>query len=151
MSRAPGFSQTEGMEIARSSRAAARWCVHLGLMVTALVALVFEPILTIHIVVGLTFSVLVVAHLAQRRRVSLKLLTRLGRLRTLYRPGARRALADALLALVTVGMLVSGFWDWSLGHPTRIRWHAITGIVLAVLLVVHTVRRWARLRSSQIR
>jgi hypothetical protein len=151
MSRAPVFSQTEGMEIARSSRAAARWCVHLGLMVTALVALVFEPILTIHIVVGLTFSVLVVAHLAQRRRVSQKLLTRLGRLRTLYRPGARRALADALLALVTVGMLVSGFWDWSLGHPTRIRWHAVTGIVLAVLLVVHTVRRWARLRSSQIR
>ena len=120
-------------------------------MVTALVALVFEPILTIHIVVGLTFSVLVVAHLAQRRRVSLKLLTRLGRLRTLYRSGARRALADALLALVTVGMLVSGFWDWSLGHPTRIRRHAITGIALAVLLVVHTVRRWARLRSSQIR
>ena len=151
MSLAPVFFQTAGMETVRSRRAVARWCVHLGLIVTALVALVLEPILTIHIVVGLIFSVLVVAHLAQRRQVSVKLLTRLGRFRTLHRPGGRRAIADVLLALVTIGMLVSGFWDWSLGHPTRIRWHAITGIVLAVFLVVHTVRRRVRLRSSQIR
>lgn len=151
MSRPPGFFQTAGMETVRSRRAVARWSVHLGLIMTALVALVFEPILTIHIVVGLIFSVLVAAHLVQRRQVSAKLLGRLGRFRTLHRPGGRRAIADLLLALVTIGMLVSGFWDWSLGHPTRIRWHAITGIVLAVFLVFHTVRRRVRLRSSQIR
>ncbi len=71
--------------------------------------------------------------------------------RALARPAGRLALADALLAAVTVGMLVSGFRDWSAGHPTRIRWHAITGVVLAIALLVHTVRRWSRLRRSKVR
>ncbi|HEY5025960.1 MAG TPA: hypothetical protein VII76_13370 [Acidimicrobiales bacterium] len=135
----------------RPRRSAARWCVHLGLIVTASVSLVFETVLTIHIVVGLVFVALVVVHLFQRRRTSVMLAARLGRFRTLQSRGGRLALADAFLALVTAGMLVSGFWDWSLGHPTRIRWHAVCGIVLAVLLGVHTVRRRARLRSSQVR
>jgi hypothetical protein len=132
-------------------RGAYRWWVHLGLIVTAGVSLAFEPILTIHIVIGVFFAILVVVHLAQRRRVSAQLAARLLRVQTLYRPAGRRAVADALLATVTVGMLASGFWDWSLGHPTRIRWHAITGIVLAGFLLVHTLRRRARLRSSQVR
>jgi len=51
--------------------AAVRWLVHLGLVGTTIVSLVFEPlILTIHIVLGLAFAVLAVAHLIQRRRVS---------------------------------------------------------------------------------
>jgi len=48
-------------------------------------------------------------------------------------------------------MLVSGFWDWSAGHPTKIRWHAITGVMLAILLLAHTVRRRSRLRRSAVR
>lgn len=44
-------------------------------------------------------------------------------------------------------MLVSGFWDWFAGHPTKIRWHAITGVVLPV----HTARRRSRLRRSRVR
>jgi len=84
--------------------------------------------------------------------VSASLLARLTRLaRAPARPASRLALADALLAVITAGMLVSGFWDWFAGHPTRIRWHAITGIVLAILLLVHTVRRWSRLRRSDVR
>jgi hypothetical protein len=59
-------------------------------------------------------------------------------------------LADALLAVLTIAMLVSGFWDWSIGHPTRIRWHAVTGVVLAGLLLVHTIGRRSRLRSSNV-
>jgi len=113
-------------------RAAARWWVHLGLIVTASVSLAFETVLTLHIVIGLAFAVLVVTHLLQRRRASVMVASRLARFRSWHRPGGRLALADALLALVTVAMLVSGFWDWSLGHPTRIRWHALSGIVLAV-------------------
>ena len=92
MSRPLVIFQTEGMGSLRSRRAVARWCVHVGLIVTALVSLAFEPILTIHIVVGLIFSVLAVTHLAQRRQVSIKLLTRLGRFRTLHRP--RRPTCD---------------------------------------------------------
>ena len=109
----------------------------------------FEPlVLAIHIAVGLAFAVLASMHLTQRRRVSGRLLARV---RILARPAGRIALADLLLALVTVGMLVSGFWDWFAGHPTKIRWHAITGVVLAILLVAHTVRRRRRLRRSTVR
>lgn len=133
-------------------RAQNRWLVHLGLVVTVIISLVFEPlILTLHIAVGLVFAALVAAHLAQRRRVSVSLATRLMRVRVLHRPAGRLAMADALLAAVTIAMLASGFWDWFAGHPTRIRWHALTGIALAVLLLIHTLRRRKRLRRSQIR
>lgn len=130
-----------------------RWLVHLGLIATVIVSLVFEPlVLALHIALGLAFAVLAGAHLVQRRRVSARLLARLSRPgRSLTRPAGRLALADALLAVTTAGMLASGSWDWSAGHPTRIRWHAITGVVLAVLLVVHTARRRSRLRRSKVR
>jgi hypothetical protein len=129
-----------------------RWLVHLGLIVTVTVSLVFEPLmLTIHIAVGLAFAVLTGMHLAQRRRVSASLLARLVRVRALGRPSGRLALADALMAAITVGMLISGWWDWLAGHPTRIRWHALTGVALAVLLLIHTVRRRSRLRRSGVR
>jgi len=109
----------------------------------------FEPlVLAIHIAVGLAFAVLAGMHLVQRRRVSAGLLARV---RILARPAGRLALADLLLVLVTAGMLVSGFWDWFAGHPTKIRWHAITGVVLAILLLAHTVRRRRRLRRSAVR
>ncbi len=133
-------------------RAILRWLVHLGLIGPVVVSLGFEPlVLTIHIAVGLVFAALVGMHLAQRRRVSASLMARLGRVRALTRPAGRLALADTLLAVITVGMLVSGFWDWFAGHPTRIRWHAITGVVLAILLLIHTVRRRSRLRRSKVR
>jgi hypothetical protein len=128
-----------------------RWWVHLGLISTAIVSLAFEPILTLHIVFGLVFAVLVGVHLVQRRRITGKLASRLLRLRTLNRPLGRLAVADALLVTVTLAMLVSGFWAWSLGHPTRIRWHALSGLVLSGFLMVHTLRRRKRLHSSQVR
>jgi hypothetical protein len=52
---------------------------------------------------------------------------------------------------VTLVMLASGFWDLFVGHPTKIRWHAITGVLLAVTVVVHTLRRRSRLRASNVR
>src|ERR1035437_245761 len=124
---------------ARSSprRAYQRWLVHLGLLSTAVVSLLFEFVLTVHIVVGLTFCALVVAHLAQRRRTSNRLLRRLVRVTLLSQPQGRLALADLFLTAITLAMLVSGLWDWSIGHPTRVRYHAITGVVLAVVLLVH--------------
>lgn len=143
--RSPGRAGVPGAMV--------RWLVHLGLVGTTIVSLVVEPlILAIHIVLGLAFAVLAVAHLIQRRRVSARLLARLSRPgRTLAGPAGRLALADSLLAAMTAGMLVSGFWDWLTGHPTRIRWHAITGVALTVLLVAHTVRRRSRLRRSKVR
>ncbi len=144
-SRSPGRPGTPG--------ARARWLVHLGLIATVIVSLVFEPlVLAIHIAVGSAFAVLTGLHLVQRRRVSGRLLARLSRPgRSLAGRAGRLALADALLAAITAGMLASGFWDWAAGHPTRIRWHALTGVALAILLVVHTARRRSRMRRSKVR
>jgi hypothetical protein len=131
-------------------RSRRRWWVHLALIVTAAVSLAVEPVLTLHIVLGLLFVGFVAMHLIQRRRVSTTLVRRLRRLRNLPRPAGRLALADAALGALTLVMLGSGLWDWASGHPTRIRWHAITGVLLAAFLVVHTVRRRGRLRSSRV-
>ncbi len=128
-----------------------RWLVHLGLIVTAVVSVVLEPVLAIHIIVGLVFIALVIAHLVQRRRVSASLGRRLLRVGTYLQPAGRLALTDALLAALTTAMLTSGAWDWMAGHPTRIRWHALTGVVLLGFLLVHTMRRRGRLRSSRVR
>jgi hypothetical protein len=136
----------------KDRRALHRWLVHLGLIASLAVSLFFEPfVLVAHIAVGLVFAALVGLHLGQRRRVSVSLASRLLQVSAWRRPAGRLALADAFLAAVTAVMLVSGFWDWFAGHPTRIRWHALTGIALTVLLVVHTARRWRRLRRSSVR
>ena len=116
-----------------------------------MVSLLFEFVLTVHIVVGLAFCALVVAHLAQRRRTSNRLLRRLVRVTSLAQPQGRLALADLFLSAITLAMLVSGLWDWSIGHPTRVRYHAITGVVLAIVLLVHTWNRRRRIRSSRVR
>jgi hypothetical protein len=128
-----------------------RLTVHVGLILTAGASLWFEPILTIHVVVGLAFVVLVAFHLAQRRRVSVNLASRLTRPRTLLSKPGRLAAADLILLLVTLAMLASGLWDLIANHPTQIRWHAITGVALTGLLISHTIRRWRRLATSRIR
>jgi hypothetical protein len=135
----------------RTRRQQLRWLVHLGLLVTLVVSLVFETDPFIHIVVGLLFVALVGAHLWQRRLTSLGLVRRLAKVSHLYRRPGRLALSDLVLTLLTAAMVVSGFWDWIAGHPTKIRWHAITGVALSVYLVVHTVKRWKRLRTSKVR
>jgi len=128
-----------------------RWWVHAGLIATALTSLVLEPSLALHIAFGCAFIALVVGHLLQRRRVSRSLARRLVHPRELRCPAGRLAIADSVLLVVTLVMLGSGVWDWSAGHPTKIRWHAIFGVVLAAYLVVHSVRRRSRLRTSTIR
>jgi hypothetical protein len=125
--------------------------VHVVLVATAVGSLIVEPELAPHILFGLAFVVFVAVHLAQRRNVGGRLV---GRLATLWRWGqasVRLAVADAVLLVLTLAMLGSGVWDWLAGHPTRIRWHAITGVLLAGYLLVHTIRRRRRLASSHVR
>ena len=125
--------------------------MHLGLIASLIISLSFEFILMVHIVVGLFFVVLVVCHLVQRRKISAKLARRLTQFTTSRSRLGWMAISDALLALLTLGMLVSGIVDVALGHPTQIRWHALLGLALTVYLVVHTLRRRSRLKSSAIR
>jgi hypothetical protein len=125
--------------------------VHIGLIVTVVVSLVLEPIITVHVAVGFGFVGLVVGHIAQRSRTTRRLLRGLVATRLPISRVARMAWADAVLAFITAVMLGSGLWDWLTGHPTRIRWHAISGVLLAALLAVHTVRRRRRLSRSAVR
>ncbi|HUY16882.1 MAG TPA: hypothetical protein VMV11_04885, partial [Acidimicrobiales bacterium] len=90
-------------------------------------------------------------HLVQRRRTSVRLLRRLADVRLLRKSRGRLAVADLVLMLLTVGMFASGLWDWSLGHPTRIRFHALLGVGLALALVTHSIARWKRMRTSRVR
>ncbi len=134
-----------------SRRRLTRALVHLGLLVSAATSLVFEPVLALHVILGSVFVVLVGCHLAQRRRVSARLASRLLKVRDYLQPSGRLTLSDTLLLVVTTVMLVSGFWDYWGPHRTKIRWHALSGVVLAIYLVVHTFNRRRRLRISQIR
>jgi hypothetical protein len=144
---------------ASSRRAAYRRLVHLGLALTAVVSLwAFmlargDPILTVHIGFGLLFVGLVVTHLVQRRRTGAKLLSRLARRPSWRVRSVRLAVSDLLLLVATVAVLVTGLWDWLLPHANwrGIHWHAVSGLLLTALLVVHTVRRGRRLWRSQVR
>ena len=136
---------------AASRRQRQRELVYLGLITSVCASLVLEPVMALHVLFGVIFAVLVGGHLAQRRRVSRRLATRLMRWREGLMPARRLAFADGLLLLVTTVMLVSGFWDVWGPHRTKIRWHALSGVILAVFLLVHTVRRWRRLRVSHVR
>lgn len=135
----------------RGRLARQRLLVHVCLIITAAVSLALEPVLSLHILLGLGFTAFVVAHLAQRRRVSASLLGRLPHPRGWLAPSGRLAFADLVLSGLTIAMFASGLWDWLSGQPTKIRWHAITGVVLTGFLVVHTFHRRARLRTSGIR
>jgi hypothetical protein len=135
----------------RSGAAQHRWVVHLALLATVTASLVLEPVVTVHVVLGLAFVGLVVVHLIQRREVSMALARRLARLAGWGGGSGRLALADALLVALTAAMLASGLYDWIAGHPTRIRWHALSGMVLAGFLLVHTLRRRRRLYRSSVR
>lgn len=139
------------IQAAKSRRSALRWLVHVTLIVSTITSLVLEPVISLHVAFGLLFALFVGFHLAQRRRISKRLALRLMRVQKLFLPAGRLALADGLLFIMTLAMLVSGFWDLWAPHRTKIRWHAITGVVLTIYLLVHTVRRWKRLRFSQIR
>jgi hypothetical protein len=125
--------------------------VHVGLIATVAVSLALEPVLALHILLGLSFVALLVIHLGQRRRVSMRLLARLRVHPAPTSASARLAAADLILLAITAVMLASGLWDWLAGHPTRPRWHAISGVVLAGWLLLHTLRRRRRLLSSRIR
>jgi hypothetical protein len=144
-----------------------RWLGHLGLIVSflaALAALLLRSSITIHIIVGLVFVAFVIVHIAQRRRTTSKLAAQLVHLRSWSKPRGRLGLSDAVLAFLTLNVLVSGVVDWASGRNTPfplreltglpihfIGWHGLSSVVLLCYLLVHVLRRRTRLRRSQIR
>jgi hypothetical protein len=140
-----------------------RWLVHLWLIISFLLSLITFPLhlsILAHISFGLLFAGLVVAHLRQRRRTVRMLWRDIKRVVAWIKPRGRMAWADVGLVVVTLNVVVSGFADYfnhnqpvmiPLGFISPIRWHAVSSIALLVLLVVHTLRRAKRLRTSQVR
>jgi heme exporter protein D len=146
-----------------------RWLVHLGLIVSFGLALVASigrsgPMgLALHVVAGLCFAGLVVFHLAQRRRTLRGLAPDLTRPARWRRQRGRLALSAGVLVFLAGNVIVSGVVDWITGNsvmlPLRsigiplpaLNWHTTTSLILVIYLVVHVVRRRARLRHSQIR
>ena len=136
--------------------------MHLGLLVFAAAALGTLQLLhirnAIHADVGLAFAGLVIVHLAQRRRIA-GLFARLWGFRRRVVRELRLLASDAILAFVTVNVVVSGILDWNRGAPLLLpvlplpfdRWHLLSSVVLVVYLVIHVSRRRRRLRRSTIR
>ena len=144
-------------------RTRSRWLVHLGLLVFAAAALATLQLLhihnAIHADVGLAFGGLVVVHLAQRRHRIAGMFARLWGFRRRVARELRLLASDAILAFITINVVVSGILDWNRGAPTLLpalprpfdRWHLLSSVVLVVYLIIHVSRRWRRLRRSTIR
>lgn len=144
-----------------------RWRVHVGLIVSGamtLLLLVVGKDVLLHVVVGLIFAGLVGVHVAQRRRTVRNLVGGLAGVVAWRTSRGRRALSDGVLAFLAVNVLVSGVIDWIDGRSVMLpvqtltgipipalNWHTSTSLALVIYLVVHVVRRRARLRHSRIR
>ena len=102
-------------------RTRSRWLVHLGLLAFAAAALATLQLLhirnAIHADVGLAFAGLVLVHLAQRRHRVAGMFARLWSYRRRVVRELRLLASDAILAFVTVNVVVSGLLDWSRGTP----------------------------------
>lgn len=125
-------------------RSLRRWLLDLVLLGIGIACVGYEPVsIAIHSVIGLIFAGAVGPHLWDRRawiRGSWR------RLRERRRLGAANRLAfwqGVLLAVLVVAVTLSGLWDWLAG-PTRIRFHAISGVLLIGVLAWHT---WTRRRA----
>ncbi|MGO8863846.1 MAG: hypothetical protein ACLQRH_24230 [Acidimicrobiales bacterium] len=136
--------------------------MHLGLLASVTAALGTLQLLhihnAIHADVGLVFAGLVVVHLAQRRHRIARMFAQLVRFRPRVEREMRLLASDAILAFITINVVVSGILDWGRGSPIGLpllmplsRWHLTSSAVLVVYLGVHVARRWRRLRRSSIR
>lgn len=138
-----------------------RWVVHVWMIVVFVGSLVVLPTTTIgvHVLVGLGFAALVIAHLRQRRHRIRALAHQLWSRDAWRRPGGRLAWSDLIMTLLLLNVIVSGIADYliggrglfiNVGLPQDIRWHGLSAVVLLVALVIHVVRRWKRLRHSRV-
>ena len=144
-----------------------RWYVHLALMLTlagSLLSLIYlSHSITIHVIFGVLFMVMLLFHFFQRRRTITSLFKRLIGVQTRTRAATRLAVSDVVLELLALNVLVSGVVDAVQHHATQFpfatelglppglsQWHKLAAIVLVVYATVHIIRRRKRLRRSHI-
>jgi hypothetical protein len=144
-----------------------RWYVHLTLLVSlagSLLSLItLSHSITIHVIFGVLFMVMLLFHLFQRRRTITTLLKRLLGRHSRTRTATRLAVSDIILELLVLNVFASGIVDGvnhqatqmplaaAIGLPPGLsQWHKLAAIVLVVYATVHIVRRRKRLRRSHI-
>jgi membrane protein implicated in regulation of membrane protease activity len=129
-----------------------RWLIDIALIAGGVVSVVFEPFsIAIHSVIGLAFVGTVGPHLWHRRSWIRGTLRRL-RERRRFSPKLRWSFGQAVfLSAAVVVVTFSGLWDW-LGVPTKIRFHAISGVILIGVVAWHawTRRSWLTRRRSTV-
>jgi hypothetical protein len=135
----------------RLARSRRRWLIDILLIAGGVVSVIVEPLsIAVHSVAGLVFVGTVGPHLWHRRRWIAGVLTRLRRPGRL--PAALRwsVSQSSLLFVLVVVVTVSGLYDW-LDARTRIRWHAISSVILIVVVARHawTRRQWLLRRRSR--
>jgi hypothetical protein len=120
--------------------------------------------ITIHVIFGVLFIVMMLFHLFQRRRTIKTLLKRLLGLQSRTQATSRLAISDIILELLVLNVLVSGVVD-GLNHqatqfpfataiglpPGLSQWHKLAAIALVLYATVHFIRRRKRLRRSHIK
>lgn len=119
--------------------------------------------ITIHVIFGVSFMIMMLFHLYQRRRTVTSLLKRLVGLQPRIRALTHLAVSDIILELLVLDVLVSGVVDGLRHHATEMpfatafglppglsQWHKLAAIVLVVYATVHIIRRRKRLRRSHI-
>jgi hypothetical protein len=142
-----------------------RWAVHLWLIITFLAALPTAAHFLGHVsigwhsLIGLAFAGLIVVHFIQRRHRVRSLLSQLRRSTSWRRSIGRLAWSDLILSFLFANLIASGIVDYlrhangvfvNLGFMRPIRWHALSALLLLVYLLVHVIRRAARLRTSRV-
>jgi hypothetical protein len=144
-----------------------RWLVHLGLILTLagslLTLITLSHSITVHVIVGAIFMLLLCCHLYQRRRTVGTLFKRLTGVMPRSSSSTRLAASDTILVLLVINVLLSGIIDGvshqatqlpfllSTGFPQGLaQWHKLAAIVLVLYATTHLVRRRSRLRRSRI-
>lgn len=152
---------------ALSSVERSRWYVHLALLTSlagSLLSLIYlNHSITVHVIFGVWFFVMILIHLFQRRRTIKSLLKRLARMQRRTHLTTRLAISDVIFELLALNVLVSGTVDILKHHSTQFalatvlhvppgldQWHKLAAIVFVVYAIVHVTRRRKRLRRSHI-
>jgi len=144
-----------------------RWYVHLVLLVSlagSLLSLIYlSRSITLHVIFGVVFMVMLLFHFFQRRRIIKSLLKRFVGVQSRARATTRLAVSDIILELLVLNVLVSGIVDAvnhqatqfplasGIGLPAGLsQWHKLAAIIFVVYATVHVIRRRKRLRRSHI-
>jgi hypothetical protein len=137
----PGVRSWPRFPLGRTWR---RWMIDMLLISGGIVSVLFEPFsIAVHSIVGLVFVGTVGPHLWHRRTWIRGALSRLWQRRRLS-ARLRWGLSQSFLLLVLIlTVTASGLYDW-LDARSRIRWHAISSVILIVVVARHawTRRQW---------